>query len=175
MYIIRQEREVDYQITKKLVEEAFKKVDHSDHQEHLLVERLRKSDAFIDQLSLVTEINGDIVGHIMFTKIIIKNDDNIFESLALAPVSVLPPYQGQGFGTSLINEGLRIAKKLDFKSVVVLGDNKFYSRFGFKPASNWGIKAPFEVIDEYFMALELEFGGLENIRGTVVYGKEFLE
>ena len=175
MYIIRQEREADYEATKKLVKEAFKNIVYSDHQEHLLVERLRKSDAFIDKLSLVTEINGNIVGHIMFTKIIIRNEDNIYESLALAPVSVLPAYQGQGIGTSLINEGLRIAKELGFKSVVVLGDDKFYSRFGFKVASNRGIKAPFEVEDEYFMALELENGEFDGIRGTVVYSKDFLE
>lgn len=175
MYLIRQEKETDYKEVEKLVEEAFKDITYSDHKEHLLVKRLRKSDAFIDQLSLLAEGDGNILGHIMFTRIVIKNEKNEHQSLALAPVSVLPAYQGQGLGSSLIKEGLELAKNLGFKSVVVLGDNKYYSRFGFKPASKWGIRAPFEVVDEYFMALELGYGELEGVEGTVVYSREFLE
>lgn len=175
MYLIRQEKETDYKEVEKLVEEAFKDITYSDHKEHLLVKRLRKSDAFIDQLSLLAEGGGIILGHIMFTRIVIKNEKNEHQSLALAPVSVLPAYQGQGLGSSLIKEGLDLAKNLGFKSVVVLGDNKYYSRFGFKPASKWGIRAPFEVVDEYFMALELGYGELEGVEGTVVYSREFLE
>ena len=55
------------------------------------------------------------------------------------------------------------------------GHDKYYPRFGFRPASIWGIKAPFEAPDESFMALELEDGSLDGITGTVVYGKEFFE
>jgi len=68
-----------------------------------------------------------------------------------------------------------IAKEIGFKSVIVLGHDKYYPKFGFKPASIWGIKAPFDVSDEFFMALELEDGSLRGVTGTVVYGKEFFE
>lgn len=175
MFIIRQERETDYKTIKKLVEEAFRNVVHSDHNEHLLVERLRKSDDYIDKLSLVAEFNGQIVGHIMLSKLIIESSEERNDSLALAPLSVLPDYQNKGIGSKLIKEALRLAKETGYKSVIVLGDNKYYSMFGFKPASNWKVKAPFEVADEYFMALELEDGGLDGVRGTVAYSKEFLE
>jgi predicted N-acetyltransferase YhbS len=95
--------------------------------------------------------------------------------LALAPVSVVPEHQNKGIGSALISESLKIAKEIGFKSVIVLGHDKYYPRFGFKPASTWGIKAPFDVPDEFFMALELGDGALEDISGTVVYSKEFFE
>lgn len=63
---------------------------------------------------------------------------------------------------------------MGFESVIVLGHHNYYPRFGFSPASKWGIKAPFNVPNESFLALELEDGSLERGKGTVVYGKEFL-
>jgi len=75
----------------------------------------------------------------------------------------------------MINEGLRIAKELGFKSVIVLGHDKYYPRFGFRPANIWNIKAPFEVPSESFMALELQSGSLGCVTGIVVYPKEFFE
>ncbi len=172
---IRQEKEMDYTISENLVEKAFKNAEYSDYKEHLLVAKLRKSDAFIPELSRVAEINGEIVGHIMLTELIIESDVNRHDSLALAPVSVLPEHQNKGVGSKLIRESLKVAKEMGYKSVIVLGHHEYYPRFGFKPASIWGIKAPFEVPNEAFMAVELESRALEGIRGTVVYSKEFLE
>lgn len=176
MYIkIRQEKEKDYKLSETVVEKAFKNADHTDHREHFLVAKLRKSDAFVPELSLVAELDGEIIGHIMLTKLLIENGENKYNSLALAPVSVLPEYQNTGIGGKLISESLKIAKEIGFKSVIVLGHDKYYPRFGFKPARIWGIRAPFEVPDKAFMALELEVRGLDGVTGTVVYSKEFLE
>jgi len=66
--------------------------------------------------------------------------------LALAPVSVLPDYQNKGIGSKLILQGLKISKEIGFKSIIVLGYETYYPRFGFKSASKWGIKAPFDVV-----------------------------
>lgn len=170
---IRQENENDYKITESVVEQAFKSPEDSNPKEQLLVAALRKSNTFIPELSLVAEADGRIVGHVLLTKLTIKNGENEYESLALAPVSVLPSHQNRGIGSALINESLKIAKKLGFKSVIVLGHAKYYPRFGFKPASNWGIKPPFDVPDNVFMALELERGSLNGVSGAVVYPKEF--
>ena len=172
---IRQEIEKDYKISENIIEKAFKYAEYSDHKEQFLVDRLRRSNAFIPELSLVAEIDGVIVGHIMFTKLLIKNDETEYESLALAPISVLPEYHNKGIGSKLIKEGVKIAKDLGFKSVIVLGHEKYYPRFGFQSAIKWGIKAPFDVPNESFMALELEDGGLDGVTGTVVYPKEFFE
>ena len=72
-------------------------------------------------------------------------------------------------------EIINIAKELDYKSIIVLGHENYYPRFGFKPASKWGIKAPFDVPDESFMALELNDGSLDGVTGTVVNANEFFE
>jgi len=176
--IIRQEQIEDYELTEKVVKRAFANAEHSDQQEHLLVARMRKTSGFIPKLSLVPidKEKNEILGHILLSKIKINKDDNEFvESLALAPVSVLPEYQNKGIGGLLITEALKEAKKSGYDSVVVLGHPEYYPKFGFKKASLWGIKAPFEVPDEAFMAIELSDNALHNASGVVEYPSEFFE
>jgi len=172
---IRKETEKDYEMSEFVIDEAFKNEIHSQHNEKYVAAKLRKSDKFVPELSLVAELDGKIVGHIMFTKLLIINDEIEYVSLALAPVSVLPKYQNNGIGSKLILESFKIAKQIGFKSVIILGHENFYPRFGFKPASMWKIIAPFDVPDESFMALELEDKSLDNISGTVVYAKEVFD
>lgn len=173
--LVRKELEKDYKTVELLVEEAFKDAEYSDHMEHVLVSKLRRGNNFIEGLSLVAEKEGEIVGHILLTKADIENDENKYETLALAPVSVLPKYQGIGIGSELIKEGMRMAKELGYDSIIVLGHDKYYPRFGFKMAGEWGIKSPFEVPDENFMAIELNEEALKDISGIVRYASEFLE
>jgi predicted N-acetyltransferase YhbS len=99
--IIRQKTEKNYEISETVVEKAFKNEVRSDHKEQFLVAKLRKSNVFVPELSLVAEINEEIVGHIMFTKLLIKEGEMEYESLALAPVSILPEYQNKGIGSKL--------------------------------------------------------------------------
>ncbi len=140
-----------------------------------LVDALRRNlTVFIPELSLVATDNNKIVGHILFTKIKIIDDiGNQNESLGLAPMAVRPEFQKGRIGGQLIRKGLHIAKDLGFKSVIVLGHDNYYPKFGFEPADKWNIKAPFDVPSNVFMALELEQDGLKNISGTVIYPKEF--
>ena len=173
--IVRKELEEDHKTVELLVEEAFKDAEYSDHMEHVLVSKLRKGENFIDGLSLVAEREGEIVGHILLTKANIENETEKYETLALAPVSVLPKYQGIGIGGELIREGMRMAKELGYDSIIVLGHDKYYPKFGFIPASKYGIKAPFDVPDESFMAKELSDGNLIGVSGIVEYAKEFFE
>lgn len=172
---IRKEYSEDKNEIYELITKAFKSAEHSDGDEQNLVNRLRNSNSYIQNLSLVALDNEIIIGHIMFTKLSIVNDNNTYDSLALAPLSVSPDYQGKGVGSKLIEHGLKIAKELGYKSVIVLGSEKYYPRFGFKEASMFQIKAPFEVPSENFMAIELEKDSLNNVNGTVVYAKEFFE
>jgi len=174
MITIRQEESKDYQQVFQLTEEAFREMEHSDHQEQFLVEKLRKSDAFIPELSLVAEDeNGTIAGHILFTKIKIINDQESFDSLALAPVSVKPEFQNQGIGAKLILQGHHIAKELGYESVILIGHEKYYPRFGYKKTSNFGISFPFDIPEENGMAVELVKDGLNNKKGVVKYPQEF--
>lgn len=171
--VIREEKASERQVIFNLIKEAFKDEQQSDHKEHYLVDNIRESDAYIPELALVAEMDGVVVGHILYSKIHIVDGDQKVESIALAPVSVLPAYQNKGIGSQLIKKSLQIAVDQGYASVIVLGHKEYYPRFGFKPASNWGITAPFEVPNEYFMALELEEGALENISGVVEYSKPF--
>jgi len=138
-----------------------------------LILRLRKTRKYIPGLSLVAEIEGRIVGHILFYPIDIKSEGTVFPSLALAPMAVLPEYQKKRIGSQLVKEGLKRARRLGFKSVIVLGHAAYYPRFGFEPAGKWSIRPPFEVPDDVFMALELVRDGLKGIQGTVEYPSEF--
>ncbi|WP_160136545.1 GNAT family N-acetyltransferase [Chryseobacterium sp. c4a] len=171
---IRQEEEKDYQKVFQLIEEAFREMEHSDHQEHFLVEKLRKSEAFIPELSLIAEDeNGNMAGHILFTKLKIENGSETFESLALAPVSVKPEFQNKGIGGQLILYGHQIAKELGYDSVILIGHENYYPRFGYEKTSNFGISFPFEIPEENGMAIELVKDGLKNKKGIVKYPKEF--
>ena len=169
---IRQENPNDYNTINDLLIKAFATLEESDHLEHLLVKRLRTSNAYIPALALVAECNNIIVGHIVFTQLTI-GDNHQHRALALAPVCTLPEYQKNGIGSALINHGLNLAKELKFDSVIVMGHQDYYPKFGFTPAARYSISAPFSIPDELFMVLELAANSLENITGCVHYATEF--
>ena len=166
--IIRQEHNKEFHSIYALVKAAFESAEHADGNEPDLVNALRKSDSYIPELSLVAEIDGKIVGHIMFTKANV-NEETV---IALAPLSVLPEYQRQGIGTALIKEGHRIAAKLGYPYSIVLGSERYYPRTGYQPAKKFGIRAPFDVTDENFMAYKLK-DDVPPLYGTLKYAKEF--
>lgn len=168
MLEIRQETKNDYKEVYSLVKTAFETAEHSDGNEHDLVVNLRKSNNFIPELSLVAMKDNKIVGYILFTKIKIGESDEI----ALAPLGILPEYQRKGIGGALIKEGHRIAKKLGYHYSIVLGSEKYYPKFGYIPAINYGIMPPFQVENENFMAIKLNETDKE-IKGVVKYAKEF--
>ena len=171
---IRKETPDDYDRVIELTEKAFETLEISDHNEGKLVDKLREAPTFIDELSLVAELNGQIVGHILFTPIIIDNGLQQFQSLVLAPVSVLPEFQKLGIGGKLILAGHQKAKESGFHSIILIGHPEYYPRFGYKPASTWGIKTHYELpSDDVFMAVELTEGALGNVSGVVIFPPEF--
>ena len=170
---IRQEVKSDHPIVFNLIEEAFAQEKQSDHREQFLVVRLRKSNSFIPELSLIAEKGKEIIGHLLMTKIQITNEVDTFESLALAPVCVIPKYQKKGIGTLLIKHAHIVARELGYKSVVLIGHSKYYPRFGYKLTKEYNIDLPFEAPDENCMALELIEGGLNGVSGIVKYPAEF--
>lgn len=168
MLEIRQEDKNDFEEVYNVIKTAFETAEHSDGNEQDLVVALRGSDNFIPELSLVAVQENKIIGYILFTKIEIGE----YEELALAPLGILPEYQRQGIGTKLIEEGHRIAKELGYHYSIVLGSEKYYPKFGYIPASQYGIIAPFEVPNENFMAIKLNDKHKE-ITGVVKYAEEF--
>jgi putative acetyltransferase len=162
---IRLEQSGDEQQIQLLVAKAFE-----SNAEAKLVDVLRESGCA--KLSLVALDNNVIIGHILFTPVKLDGDIQL-KMLGLAPLSVSAEHQGVGIGSDLIKAGLNECKKLDYDAVVVLGAPKYYGRFGFKSASDFGINSVYEVEDEYFMLLEQRRGSLDGKSGIVRYHEAF--
>lgn len=174
--IIREERQKDFEKVNQVVKAAFKNVEQSDHTEHLLVERLRKSQAYIPALSLVAQTSqGEIVGHLLLSKAHIINGSQSFEVLALAPLSVAPAFQRNLIGSKLIEVAHQRAKKLGYAAIVLLGHKDYYPRFGYKKAIDYDIRFPFDVPPEFYMVKELVTNSLNEVHGVVQYAPEFTE
>lgn len=138
-----------------------------------LVERLRYSSHFIPKLSLVAELENTIVGHILLTPISLVGETEM-RVLALAPLAVHPDFQRQGIGSALVTKGLEMADKEREALVIVLGHAKFYARFGFQKAIDYGIEPPFSVPEQAFRVKPLQHYQ-EKYRGKVVYPSVFDE
>lgn len=132
-----------------------------------LVEALRNAD--VELISLVAEENGEVIGHILFSPVILGD----LRIMGLAPMAVLPDRQNKGVGTKLVKSGLQDCEKAGYEAVVVLGHAGYYPRFGFVPSVNFGIKSEYDVPPEVFMVKELREGALKGAAGTVKYHPAF--
>lgn len=134
-----------------------------------LVDALRASKAWIAGLSFVSEAaDGAVVAHALLTRCHVEGSP----ALALAPCAVLPHVQRRGAGSAAIVAGIEAARAAGESLIVVLGHAEYYARFGFAPASRFGIRASFEVPDEALMALDLD-PGARTPRGTIAYPAPF--
>lgn len=140
-----------------------------------LVEALRRSPAFIPDLSLVAVEEDAVLGHVLFTRIAVRSASNSCAALALAPLAVLPARQRSGIGSALVRQGCADARRLGHGLVIVVGHPAYYPRFGFVAGERFGIRLPFEVSPGAFMVLELRAGALTGVQGDVLYPPEFAE
>ena len=141
--------------------------------ESRLVEALRESPEFIPELSRVAVEAGQVVGHILFSPMVIETKDGAVPALALATLAVRPESQNQGIGSELVLDGLERCRSLGHRIVVVIGHPAYYPRFGFSPARARGLEVPFPVPDEAFLALELVPGALDGVAGIVRHPAPF--
>lgn len=167
--IIRRERPEEFPRIFDLVKTAFQTAKVSDGKEQDFVNHLRKSGNYIPELALVAEEGGRLVGHIMLTKTYITTEKNKFETLLLAPLSVALEHRNKGVGSKLVTESFKLARKMGYASVVVVGDPAYYHRFGFKAAVNFGIKNTNNIPDENVMVCELAPKVLQGISGTITF------
>lgn len=173
---IKQEESTELSEICKLIEVAFANMQESDHQEHLLVDRLHKSDTYIPELLLVAKTDkGEIVGYILLTKVEIVSGSEVHTSLAVAPLAILPEYQNKGIGGMLLMEAHKRAASLGYGTAVLLGHKDYYPRFGYREAIKYGIEFPFDVPSEYCMVIELIPDTLHNVNGIVRYPSVFFE
>ena len=126
--IIRNEITSDVEAISKVTIAAFKNLAISNHTEQFIINALREANALT--ISLVAEIDGQLVGHIAFSPITIS--DGSLNWYGLGPISVLPKYQKQGIGKSLVLKGLSLLKDMGGQGCALVGDPNYYKRFGFK-------------------------------------------
>jgi len=164
---VRPERSNDIAAIQLVHDQAFKSSG-----EGRLVNLIRTTEDFVAELSIVAEDNGVIVGHVLFSKVKLVADGRARKCLSLAPIAVLPEMQRQRIGSRLIEEGIRSAQRLGFESILVLGDPKYYGRFGFERRLASKISSPYS--GEHYAGLELVSGALQNFEdATVEYPPAF--
>ncbi len=167
--VLRKETVSDYRTVEELTREAFWNHHVPGCDEHYLLHIMRKADSFIHELDIVAEINGTIVGNIVYTKAKIIDDNGTYHNvISFGPISVLPTFQGKGIGGRLIEYTKKIAKDVGYKAILIYGDPDYYSRFGFTAAENYKIGTSDNMYAVPLQALELYQGALSNISGRFI-------
>ncbi len=162
--IIRNETISDIEAISKVTIDAFQNLAISNHTEQFIINALR--DANVLTISLVAEEDGKVVGHIAFSPIAIS--DGSLNWYGLGPISVLPKYQKQGIGKSLILKGLSLLKDMGGQGCALVGDPNYYKRFGFKNIPDLIHEG---IPQEVFLVLPFDN---KIPQGTVVFHKGFL-
>ncbi len=163
MIEIREERPDDVAAVRELNRRAF-----GQDQESNIVDALRANGAAL--LSLVATLNDRVVGHIMYSPVSVGGN---VKGAALGPMAVIPERQRLGIGSKLIEAGNQNLKHADCPFIIVVGHANYYPRFGFRPASEHGIKCEWDVPGDVFMLLVLDQVKMEGVSGLAKYRDEF--
>lgn len=168
--LIRLEEKKDYRRVEKITKIAFSYPGRIERgqigcpYEHWMVHELRKRDGIL-ALSLVAEVEGKIVGHIICSKAEVRKENVATPVLNIGPISVLPEYQRKGIGKALINSMIEKATQLGYGAILFFGRPEYYPQFGFKEASVFGVTDLEGYNYPAFMGMELIPGYLEKACG----------
>ena len=160
---VREERPGDGEAIRALHLIAFGQSEEAD-----IVDALRRNGGV--RLSLVATVDGDLVGHILYSPI---NIGGRCEGVALGPMAVHPDRQGAGVGAALVAAGNARLANDGCPCVVVLGHAAYYPRFGFAPAAARGVTCQWPVPDDVFMLLVLDESKMRGVLGRAEYRPEF--
>lgn len=174
MLIFRPETANDYAAVEFLTREAFWNKYKPGCDEHYLLHILRGDPAVVTGLCDVCEMDGEIVGHILYTRAkVVSETGESFPVITFGPVSVRPDMQGKGIGSKLIRATMQRASGMGFAGVVITGNPAYYHRFGFRPASNFGILYEDGSSFPELMAAELSEGRLRGVSGRIRFAPAF--
>ena len=159
---IREEHPDDFAAICDLNRRAF-----GQDQEAKIVDALRANGAAL--LSLVATLEDEVIGHIMYSPAVVGD----LTGAALGPMAVLPEHQRKGIGSKLVETGNKKLRDTGCPFIIVVGHADYYPRFGFRRASEHGIKSEWELPDEAFMLSVLDEQKMQNISGLARYRPEF--
>ena len=173
MISIRHETEADHGQVRRLIVDAFVASEFGHHGEAELVEQLRENCE--DLLSLVAIEGGLVVGHILFSPVTIRSPKAVIHGMGLAPMATAPAAQRTGIGTQLVVSGFEQLVAAGCQFVVVLGHPEYYPRFGFKPASQFGVTHGFAGIPQDVFFVKLLSPDVPNVfeNGQAIFRSEF--
>jgi len=164
--IIRRENYTDEKDIYDIYHNAFPTDDEAQVVEYLCQQEESYS-------AWVAEYGKYVVAHILYTKLKIAGFEDLTDVYGLAPMAVLPQYQGKGIGSVLVLESLKELKGIGAKAVFVLGHKDFYPRFGFRKAIKQGFYYKDIKFSESFFLLELNPNYLKGASAEVIYKPVF--
>ncbi len=167
--VIRPERPEEFGRIHDFVKTAFETAKVSNGDEQDFVDRLRASETYLPDLALVAVEGDRLVGHIMLTRAAIDTASGRREILLLAPLAIDLAHRGRGLGERLTREGLERSRRDGFDAVTLVGDPAYYGRFGFRPASDFGVTNTNGIPARYVQMLELVPDALADVSGSITY------
>jgi predicted N-acetyltransferase YhbS len=164
--IIRPEHPADYHAVEYITQKAFWNLHNPGCSEHYLVHKFRTDPAYLPGLSRVAELNGAIVGAILYSRSQVITGDKAHDVLTFGPLCVDPPFQKTGIGGQLMQVTFQLAREAGHKAIIIYGEPGYYPKFGFVTADHFGITTADGQNFDAFMALELVPGGLAGVHGA---------
>lgn len=161
--IIREEKEEEYFKVEELVREAFWNVYKVGCDEHLILHNFRERENYVHELSNVLLLDDLIIGHVMFSKGIVRNkiNNSKVDVLYMGPVAIHPKYQHKGYGEYLINNAISKAKESGYNYILIYGNPNYYKKFGFVSAIKYNVLIDGQRIDE-----EYDFVMIKDLNNT---------
>lgn len=170
---IREERVDEWFETEYITKRAFWNIHVPGCNEHYLVHILRNSNDYISKLSKVAEIDGKIVGTIMYSKAYLMDGDKRIDVLTFGPLCIDPEYQNRGIGGKLLEKTMDLAREQGYQAIIIFGEPGYYPRYGFKTCDNFDITTNERKNFDAFMGIELVPGALDGVRGKFYESKVF--
>ena len=161
--IIRNETPADYRKVEHLIREAFWNQNLPGCDEHYLLHKMRDHQDFIPELDLVLELNGELVGSIVYTKATLVDEQRQKkEILSFGPVGILPQYQRKGLGKTLMEASFAQAVAMGWDTVVIFGNPENYIPRGFKSCKKYNVCLAPGVFPTALLVKELKPGALDG-------------
>lgn len=176
--VIRSEEKGEYRKVENLVRESFWNVYRPGCMEHYVLHQLRKDAAFVPELDLVMERDGELIGQNMFMRAWIAADDGReIPIMTMGPICIAPQWKRKGYGKILLDYSLEKAKELGCGALCFEGNIDFYGKSGFREAREFGIRyhgLPEGEDASFFLCKELTPGYLDKVTGEYTTPEGYL-